>query len=340
MAAILVKSNKDLVIDDFDLPNHLSVGNVLVKMISSGICGAQLNEISATKGEDKFLPHLLGHEGFGEVIDIGPGVNKVKPGDLVVLHWRPNSGLQTPVVGLSWQGKKLNAGSVTTFSSRTVVCENRLTRILEFVNPLDAPLYGCSLTTAMGVLSYESKLAVGDNLIIGGAGGVGLQILLLARQSFLGHIAVVDKDKSKLELALKLGADSIIDSSTLELSKGNSKIHFDLAIDTSGNTHLIEYFYTLVNKTGSIICVGVPNHREKIRINTLPLHFGKSIFGTEGGRIIPERDIPKLMSFFKSKPDLLNKIPKNVIALQEINSAIYHMKNGKPGRFLIDFRMK
>ena len=84
-AAILVESGQPLVIDEIE-SNKLQFGQVKVEMICSGICGAQINEIDAIKGPDKFLPHLMGHEGVGTVIEIGDGVSKVKKGDRVVLH--------------------------------------------------------------------------------------------------------------------------------------------------------------------------------------------------------------------------------------------------------------
>ena len=87
-AAILVEQRKPLVIDYVELPQSLDVGQVLVKVHFSGICGSQLGEIDGAKGEDKFLPHLLGHEASATVVATGPGVKHVKEGDLVVLHWR------------------------------------------------------------------------------------------------------------------------------------------------------------------------------------------------------------------------------------------------------------
>src|SRR5690348_8489623 len=88
LAAILVAQKKPLVIDEIALPEKLDAGQVLVQVHCSGICGSQLGEIDGAKGEDKFLPHLLGHEGSGVVLEAGPGVRYVKAGDKVVLHWR------------------------------------------------------------------------------------------------------------------------------------------------------------------------------------------------------------------------------------------------------------
>ena len=100
-AAILVEQRQSLVVDEIELPSSLDVGQVLVKVHYSGICGSQLGEIDGIKGEDKFLPHLLGHEASATVLEIGPGVKHVKPEDRVVLHWRKGLGIEGPPPQLS-----------------------------------------------------------------------------------------------------------------------------------------------------------------------------------------------------------------------------------------------
>ena len=92
-AAILVEQHKPLLIDEVELP-ALGCDQVLVQVKVSRICGSQLGEIEGVKGPDKYLPYLLGHEGGGIVVEVGPEVSHVKPGDHVVLHWRPGAGIQ------------------------------------------------------------------------------------------------------------------------------------------------------------------------------------------------------------------------------------------------------
>src|SRR5947207_8723519 len=118
-AAILVELNKPLAIEEIESP-PLRFGQVLVKILCSGVCGAQINEIEGAKGPDKFLPHLLGHEGSATVVDVGPGVKTVKKGDRVVMHWRPSDGLQAEPAAYQWNGKKVNSGWVTTFNNEAV----------------------------------------------------------------------------------------------------------------------------------------------------------------------------------------------------------------------------
>ncbi len=163
-AAILAQSRAPLIIDDIELPKALDVGQVLIKILYTTICGAQLNEIAATKGPDRFLPHLLGHEASGTVVETGPGVANVKPNDTVVLHWRPSLGIQCAPPSYSWRGEKLNAGWVTTFNEYAVISENRMTPIPIDYNLKVAPLLGCAVTTAAGVINNDAKLRIGTPL--------------------------------------------------------------------------------------------------------------------------------------------------------------------------------
>src|SRR5262249_32148541 len=153
------------------------VGQVLVKIQQSGICGAQLGEIAGVKGPDKFLPHLLGHEGGGVVEDVGPGVSHVKKGDHVVLHWRKGVGIQAKPSNYRWMERVVNAGWVTTFSEYTVASENRVTPIPKDI-PFDiASLMGCAVTTALGLINNDAQVKIGQSVAVLGCGGVGLNMV-------------------------------------------------------------------------------------------------------------------------------------------------------------------
>ena len=95
-AAVLEKIDAPLTVRDVEL-TELKFGQVLVKVLVSGLCGAQLHEIRGHKGNAKFLPHLMGHEGCGIVEEVGLGVTTVKPGDKVVMHWRLGEGMEAPI---------------------------------------------------------------------------------------------------------------------------------------------------------------------------------------------------------------------------------------------------
>ena len=204
-AAILEKLNSPLAIRELDL-TELSVGQVLVKVIVSGICGSQLHEINGNKGNGKFLPHLMGHEGCGLVEEIGPGVSKVKPGDKVVMHWRPGLGIEADFPKYNLDGKVFSSGKVNTLTEKAIVSENRLTVVPPDTNSEFAALLGCSLTTALGVIDNESNLRFGEKVAVIGCGGVGLNVLTAARLRGAGEIHAVDMSTSKNELCLNHGA--------------------------------------------------------------------------------------------------------------------------------------
>jgi len=204
-AAILTALRKPLVVTEIGLPEALDVGQVLVKIHYSGICGSQLGEIDGVKGEDKYLPHLLGHEGSGMVLAIGPGVRHVGPADKVVLHWRKGIGIESPTPAYTWNGSKVNAGWLTTFNEYSVVSENRLTRIPPDSDMEVAALFGCAVTTGFGVVQNSAKLRIGESVVVFGAGGVGLNIVQAAALISAYPIIAVDLYDNRLELARRMG---------------------------------------------------------------------------------------------------------------------------------------
>ena len=94
-AAILTEQKKPLIVETIRHSENLKIGQVLVELYVSGICGSQLGEIDGAKGFDNFIPHLMGHEGCGRIIQTGPGVTTVQEGDKVVLHWKKGSGINS-----------------------------------------------------------------------------------------------------------------------------------------------------------------------------------------------------------------------------------------------------
>jgi Zn-dependent alcohol dehydrogenase len=186
-----------------------------VRLHYSGICGAQINEIDAVKGPDKFLPHLLGHEGSGVVQKTGPGVTTVKEGDHVVLHWRPSAGLQATTPDYWWNGKKVNAGWVTTCNEEAVISENRLTVIPDNFDMRLATLFGCAVTTAFGVVNNDAQIKVGQSVLIFGIGGVGLNLAQAASMVSAHPIIGVDLKQHKLEMgkSLPLHLDKVLTGS-------------------------------------------------------------------------------------------------------------------------------
>jgi len=339
-AAILVEQKKPLVIDDIQLPNTLEVGQVLVKIHFSGICGSQIGEIDGAKGPDKFLPHLLGHEASGTVMEIGVGVKNVKPGDVVVMHWRKSLGIEGAPPNYLWQGKKLNAGWIATFNEYAIVAENRLTPIPADSDLEVAALFGCAVTTGFGVIENNAKVKIGESVVVFGAGGVGLNIVQAASLVGAYPIIAVDMFDNRLELAREMGATHLINSQNLDVKKAILGIpglnHLDCFIDNTGNPAIIELGFDITKVNGRVILVGVPQKGANIDIYSLPLHFGKILTGSHGGESIPHEDIPRYMNLWRNNRLKVKSLITNIYELNKINYAIEGMRSGEiSGRCLV-----
>ena len=342
-AAILTQLRAPLGVLEVTMPETLAVGQVLVKVHYSGICGSQIGEIDGAKGEDKYLPHLLGHEASGTVIDVGPGVRHVAAGDTVVLHWRKGIGIDAEPARFSCNGEKINAGSITTFSEYAIVSENRLTPIVQDSDLQVAALFGCAVTTGFGVVENNAKVRIGESAVVYGAGGVGLNIVQALALVTAYPIIAVDIYENKLELAKKMGATHVVNAKNAGIAD-IQKIIFDIAgpvgidvfIDNTGQPSVIEMGYQIVKPQGRVTLVGVPKIGRNVNIYTLPLHFGKGFSGSEGGASNPTIDIPRYHRLFSQGRILLKELITGCYSLDQINVALDAMRDGAlSGRCLI-----
>ena len=339
-AAVLVELHKPLVVADIEEPGTLSFGQVRVQVHYSGICGAQINEIDGAKGPDKFLPHLLGHEGSATVLEVGAGVKTVKPGDKVVMHWRPSDGLQSDPPAYDWNGRKVNAGWVTTFNERAVVSENRVTKITDDLDLRVAPLFGCAVTTATGVINRDAGVQIGQSVVVIGAGGVGINLVQAAQLVSANPIVAIDKVASKLDWAQKFGATHTLSADPADtLAERIRGIvgpqGADVVIDTTGSARVIELAYDVTHADGKTILVGVPKKGDNISIYSLPLHFKKVLTGSHGGSAEPHIDIPRLTRLMKAGRMSLDGLVTHEFPLDEVNEAIAVVRRGEAGRVIL-----
>jgi S-(hydroxymethyl)glutathione dehydrogenase/alcohol dehydrogenase len=305
----------------------------------SGICGAQINEIEGAKGPDKFLPHLLGHEGSATVLDVGPGVKTVKKGDRVVMHWRQSNGLQAEPASYQWNGAKVNAGWVTTFQNEAIVSENRVTPIPEDVDLRLAPLFGCAVTTAMGVINRDAAVQIGQSVVVFGIGGVGVNIVQSAALASANPIIAFDVVDSKIAWARKFGATHAFNSKTEDAAAKVREIAgpqgADVVVDTTGRARVIELAYELTHPDGKTILVGVPRKGDNISIYSLPLHFRKVLTGSHGGSAEPHVDIPRYIRLMKAGKLSLDGLVTHEFPLERVNEAIDVVRRGEAGRVLL-----
>ncbi len=342
-AAILVEQKKPLVIDEVEIP-PLAYGQVLVQIHVSRICGSQIGEIDGVKGPDRFLPHLLGHEGGGIVMEVGPEVKHVKPGDRVVLHWRPGRGIEARPTVYGWSGNKANAGWITTFNNYGVIAENRVT-----VVPPDTDFELCSLladtlTTGFGIINNDAAIKIGESVVIIGCGGIGLGVVLGARLAGANPIIAVDIHQHKLQKASAYGATHLINSAqtdlTTEVLRILDKQAPDAVIDGTGNPQVLEKAFALAGNLGRCVIFGVMPHDKKLSLNTLPLHFGKTLTGSHGGGSRPAHDIPRYLRLMRDGCFDTTGFVSHRIPLEQVNEGIAKMRSGEVVHCMIHFDFK
>ena len=340
-AAILTKQNAPLVVAEVKVP-PLDVGQVLVETAYSGSCGKQLEEISGKRGDDPYIPHLLGHEGAGVVAEVGPGVRKVKVGDHVVLHWIKGPGMDSAPPRFDWDGAPVSAGWVTTFNQYTVASENRVTPIPNDV-PLDvASLLGCAVTTGLGIVFNNAGLMPGQSIAVFGVGGVGLNVMQGAALVNAYPIVAVDLHDHKLEQAITFGATHTVNSTKLDPEASLRDLSgpggFDVVVDLTGNGAVRESAYNATSNTGKTVFAGVPHHQERITIDSFPLHFGRRIVGSHGGETRPDVDIPRYLQLYKLGKLKLDEQITHRFTLDDINQAVDVVRNGEAGRCVISIK--
>ena len=339
IAAILVEQHRPLVLDEVEIP-ALEYGQVLVEVKVSRICGSQLGEIDGVKGSDKYLPHLLGHEGGGIVREIGPEVSHVKPGDHVVMHWRPGAGIQARPAKYHLGSQTINAGHITTFQNYSVVSENRLTAIHVDVDFEIAALLADTLTTGFGVINNDATVKIGESVVIIGVGGIGLGTVLGARLAGAHPIIAVDVHDHKLVKAREFGATHAINSRNTDFVVAAEAIiggKADVVVDGTGLPEVLEQAFALAGPQGRCVGVGVMHHKRRLSLNTLPLHFGKRLTGSHGGDSHPAEDIPRYLRMIKEGRFDPRGFVTHRSSLPQVNKAIAAMRAGETVHMMIHF---
>ena len=337
-AAILWELHKPLIIEDLEIPS-LKKGQVLVSVLYTGICRAQYNEMIGLKGPDRFLPHLLGHEASGFIIDRGPGVTKVKKGDYVCLSWIKGEGLDGSNSQYKLNNRTINAGGVTTFADITVVSENRVTKISKTIKPDVASILGCAILTGCGIMENTLNAVKGSSVAVFGVGGIGLSVVLGAKRRGVKSIIAVDIEQKKLDFAKMLGATNFLNAKSPDVLAQIAAIApggLDYAVDASGNKQAMENAFAAIKEKGGIcVIAGNLSKEEKISLHPFDLIKGKRIVGTWGGESLPDRDIPKYTRDFTQGRLPFDKMITHRFELEDINKAFNVLAQGEAGRIIL-----
>jgi S-(hydroxymethyl)glutathione dehydrogenase/alcohol dehydrogenase len=342
MAAVLFEINKPLVIEELIIPD-LKAGQVLVRIHYSGVCHSQLNEVRGLKGEDKFLPHTLGHEGSGIVEGVGPEVKKVKPSDHVVMSWIKAGGADVPSTQYRSknEGLTVNSGPISTFMEYAIISENRLIPISKEMSLREAALLGCAIPTGAGIVMRAAQVRPGSSVAVFGVGGIGLSAIMFSSLMNATTIIAIDVFNHKLEHGCQVGATHRINArqqdplaTIMDITRGRG---VDYAIEAAGQRKTMEIAFQSVRDCGGL-CVLAGNlpQGERISIDPFDLIKGKRIIGTWGGETQPDRDIPLYVGLYLAGKLKLEALITHEYKLKDINQAFDDLKQGKVGRALID----
>ncbi|MCK9918531.1 zinc-binding dehydrogenase [Microbacteriaceae bacterium K1510] len=338
-AALLIETGKPLVVEMIEVPK-LKPGQVLVEIAFSGACGTQLMEVAGAKGEDKWCPHCLGHEGSGTVLETGSAVTKVKAGDKVVLSWIKGSGIEAGGAVYDWNGKKVNAGGVTTFQRHAVVSENRLTLVPQTMPMEIAVLLGCAAPTGMGAVYNVLDVKAGDSVVVFGTGGIGLNAVMAAALAGATAVIGVDLKESRRALAKLFGATHVVDPAVGDVAgqiKAIAPQGIDVAVEATGVPSVMADAIGVTRQQGGrAVVIGNARFDAQLTISPAVFNQGKSLMGTWGGDSVPDRDYGRYGRLLTSNRFPVRQLLSEPYRLADINQALDDLRTGKIGRPLID----
>ena len=339
-AAVLTESNRPLEIIDLEVPK-LRRGQVLVDVAFSGVCHTQVLEWRGYRGVDPYLPHCLGHEGSGIVLEIGDGVTKVERDDHVILSWIKGSGISAGGSVYSWRKQRINAGPITTFNRVSVVSEDRLTIVPSEFSLKTAALVGCALPTGLGSVFNVARPISGQSIAIFGVGGVGLCTAMAAKVRDCTPIIAIDLVEQKLELARAIGATYLINASQDSVLERIFQIcpdGVDFAVEATGRTNVMCQALEAVRpRGGTVVVIGNARHGEMWELDPKQLNLGKRIFGTWGGDSQPDRDYLRYCDLvMMGSLNLDAFLAPPAYPLNSVNAALIDLELGKLTRPIID----
>lgn len=365
-AAVAWGPNQPLKIETIDLEGPKK-GEVLVKMIASGVCHTDAYTLSGDDPEGIF-PSVLGHEGGGIVEEVGEGVTTLKKGDHVIPLYVPEckecsfclSGKTNLCQKIrNTQGKGLMPDGTSrfskdgqpifhymgtsTFAEYSVIAEISLVK----VNP-DAPLdkvclLGCGVTTGIGAVLNTAKVEKDSTIAVFGLGGIGLSVIQGAVMAGAKKIIAVDINEDKFEIAKKLGAtdfvnpkkfDKPIQEVIVEMTNGG----VDYSFECIGNVELMNAALECCHKGwGESIIIGVAGGQDKISTRPFQLVTGRVWKGSAFGGVKGRSQLPEYVEKYLSGEINLDDMVTFTMPLDEINDAFKYMHEGKSIRSVVKF---
>ncbi len=365
-AAVALAPNQPLVIETVQLEGP-KAGEILVEIKATGVCHTDAYTLSGADPEGLF-PAILGHEGAGVVVEVGPGVRSLRPGDHVIPLYTPECReceyCLNPKTNLcqairSTQGKGLMPdGSsrfslkgqmlhhymgTSTFANYTVLPEIAVAKIRPDA-PFEKVCYiGCGVTTGIGAVVFTAKVEAGSKVVVFGLGGIGLNVIQGARMVGADMIVGVDVNPGKRALAEQFGMTHFVNPRELEgdlvpylvdLTGGGA----DYTFECVGNTTLMRQALECAHKGwGTSVIIGVAGAGEEISTRPFQLVTGRNWRGSAFGGARGRTDVPKIVDWYMEGKIHIDELITHVMPLEKINDAFDLMHEGKSIRSVITF---
>ncbi|MFC6622976.1 S-(hydroxymethyl)glutathione dehydrogenase/class III alcohol dehydrogenase [Novosphingobium panipatense] len=364
-AAVAFEAKKPLEIVEVDLEGPKQ-GEVLVEIMATGICHTDAYTLDGFDSEGIF-PSILGHEGAGIVREVGPGVTSVQPDDHVIPLYTPEcrqcksclSGKTNLCTAIrATQGQGLMPDGTTrfsykgqpifhymgcsTFSNFTVLPEIAVAKIRTDA-PFKTSCYvGCGVTTGVGAVVNTAKVEVGDNVVVFGLGGIGLNVIQGARLAGAGLIVGVDLNPDREEWGRRFGMNAFIDAKgksrdqiiaeVLALTDGGA----DYTFDCTGNTEVMRTALEACHRGwGTSIVIGVAEAGKEISTRPFQLVTGRNWRGTAFGGAKGRTDVPKIVDWYMNGKIEIDPMITHVLTLEEINKGFDLMHSGESIRSVV-----
>jgi Zn-dependent alcohol dehydrogenase len=346
---------------ELDEPN---AGEALVRIAATGLCGSDLKALDGLRSLVPF-PAILGHEAAGLVEEVGEGVERLRPGDHVVLSilpschrcaacqkGRPNHCSTTATAmrdgnlldgssRLHLDGARLNHFlTVSSFADHAVVPESAAT-VVDPVMPLDrAALLGCAVLTGYGAVRNCAGVEPGARVAVFGCGGVGLSAVQGARMAGAETIVAVDVHPAKLALARTVGATETVNARTTdpatavrEATDGGA----DYAFEAAGRPETFEQAWDSLGAGGMLTVIGTLPSGTKLTLDADALIEEKRIAGCYLGSSSPERDVPALVECYLDGQLRLDELVSRRIALTDLDDGFARLREGAEARQVVVF---
>ncbi|NGP53999.1 S-(hydroxymethyl)glutathione dehydrogenase/class III alcohol dehydrogenase [Thioalkalivibrio sp. XN8] len=362
-AAVAFAAGQPLSIETVDLDGPRA-GEVLVEVRATGICHTDAFTLSGDDPEGAF-PAILGHEGAGVVVDVGPGVRSVQPGDHVIPLYtpecrecdfclNPKTNLCQAIRATQGQGVMPDGTSrfsldgkpllhymgCSTFSNYTVLPEIAVAKIRPDA-PFDKVCYiGCGVTTGIGAVVFTAKVEPGSTVAVFGLGGIGLNVVQGARLVGADRIIGVDLNPAKAELARKFGMTDFVNAAEVDDIVGEivalTAGGVDYSFECIGNVQVMRQALECCHKGwGTSVIIGVAGAGQEIATRPFQLVTGRNWRGSAFGGARGRTDVPKIVDWYMDGKINIDDLITHTMPLEEINTAFDLMHEGRSIRSVV-----